>query len=620
MSETNDKKGSEPIVESEKDDKPIEFHIPAIRTAITSLQVSEEVWKLGQNPKLIDYILSDLDKKVKRDLPCKLSSFFTGLSSYSNEPINETFKGESGSGKSYNVVQTMRYFPTENDALMLLIGMSPKVLVHGHGILCDQKGVPILTQDKPIRPNKRDFAGSQDEYKQAMSNYQIQKCEWDERNSNAYFSISLHNKIMVFLQPPSEETVEMLLPILSHDTPRHEYKYVDPNTMQAIKIVLDDWPAAIFLDTSLRYMWELSTRCFTVSPEVSKEKIGDANELANLQVSEPWNYDVETEETKLIKQLLEILKREVTTRGLKVLIPFENLHEIFPRDMVRDMRDFKHFLHLIKSVTLLYTFQRPLVQKDKSLFILSAADDVVLALHMFAKIFETTRTGTQENILNFYYNVVQKRLIWTIQDLTEEYNTTITKPISSNTIWKWMKRLYQISYVEKQRGMDGRVWLWSPLKKEKETIGNVCFVVAPTILRENLGKSAETWLNKRLIELPQLLWKKKEDGILTLVETSSTEVLDLLKKDCLEGSQYGFQRFLTEISALKTEKRQEEVGADVKQTIPTISSQEYVEGVCSVCGSKALVKNGTCDNCRKEEQSTTTVDKLPIITKQETET
>jgi len=67
-----------------------------------------EVWR---SRNLIDYVLADLDKRVKRDKPTKVSVFFTALSAYLPEPINLFLKGESGIGKTYNVVETLTYFP-----------------------------------------------------------------------------------------------------------------------------------------------------------------------------------------------------------------------------------------------------------------------------------------------------------------------------------------------------------------------------------------------------------------------------------------------------------------------------------------------------------------------------
>ena len=50
--------------------------------------LNEEEYKLAVNPQLVDFILSDLEKRIKRDNPVKLSVFFTGISGFLKEPIN----------------------------------------------------------------------------------------------------------------------------------------------------------------------------------------------------------------------------------------------------------------------------------------------------------------------------------------------------------------------------------------------------------------------------------------------------------------------------------------------------------------------------------------------------
>ena len=110
---------------------------------------SVEVWR---SVDLISYVLSDLEKRVKRDKPTKLSVFFAGLSAYTREPINLFLKGESGVGKSYNVVETLKYFPRED--VWFLGGLSPKALIHEHGVLLNKYGEPLDLSEKPIKPKK----------------------------------------------------------------------------------------------------------------------------------------------------------------------------------------------------------------------------------------------------------------------------------------------------------------------------------------------------------------------------------------------------------------------------------------------------------------------------------
>ena len=109
-----------------------------------------EIWRTEQ---LIPYILKDLEKRVKKDHATKLSVLSTGLSAYLPEPINLFLKGESGIGKTYNVIETLRYFPPEN--IWFLGGLSPKALIHDYGKLLNKDGDPLDLLEKPQKPNKK---------------------------------------------------------------------------------------------------------------------------------------------------------------------------------------------------------------------------------------------------------------------------------------------------------------------------------------------------------------------------------------------------------------------------------------------------------------------------------
>ena len=119
----------------------------------------------------------------------------------------------------------------------------------------------------------------------------------------------------MFLEAPEFETFRMLYLILSHDTERIEYRFTDKSakgSLRTVKVIIEGFPATIFLTTDRKYMEELATRSFTVTPEASKEKkIEEANKLTNLRASFPWQFSEETNEAKCIKALIESLKRQL---------------------------------------------------------------------------------------------------------------------------------------------------------------------------------------------------------------------------------------------------------------------------------------------------------------------
>jgi DNA-binding PadR family transcriptional regulator len=452
-----------------------------------------EVWR---SRNLIDYVLGDLDRRVKRDKPTKVSVFFAALSAYLPEPINLFLKGESGIGKTYNVVETLRYFPRED--VWFLGGLSPKALIHEHGVLLNKHGEPLDLSEKPVKPKKKVYK-SEEEYREALREYREELKAYAEEIRESYTLINLKNKILVFLEAPEFETFRMLYPILSHDTERIEYRFTDKSakgSLRTVRVVIEGFPAAIFLTTDRRYLEELSTRSFTVTPEASKEKIGEANRLTNLKASFPWEFSEETEETRSIKALIESLKRQLLDGKTDVVIPFLNLYELFPREIVRDMRDFQHFCQFLKALTVLHFYQRALMRVGDKRFIISSVEDVKKALEIYSELFETTRTGTEQRILSFYHDLVKTKDSWLLSDLVKAYNEKAEKKASSETVRRWLERLSEIGYVNIEKSdLDKRLNTYEPLvKEEKSTIRQKLEMW--TISSSELEKGFKEWLEK----------------------------------------------------------------------------------------------------------------------------
>jgi hypothetical protein len=399
------------------------------------------IWK---SENLLGYVLADLDQRIKRDYSVKISVILTGLSAFLVHSINLFLKGESSVGKSYNVTEVLRYFPEE--CVWFLGGISPKSLVHYHGVLLNKKGEKIDIDYRPTKPNKKDFGNSED-FEKAVHNYQEQLKDRREEMRDSYTLVDLSHKILVFLESPSFETFQLLRPILSHDKEQIQYQFVDKSAkgqLQTRKVILKGWPATIFLSTDFRYIEELATRSFTVTPGNAEKKIIEANTLTNLIASLPWQFKESTEAFKTIRMLIERLRENCSKSNIDVVVPFLNLHELFPHKISRDMRDFQHFIQLLKAVTLLYYYQRPWTNLDRDRLLVATLGDVCIALNLYGKIFETTRTGTEKRILDFYNDIVKTRNAWYLKDLTAAYNTRHLKKLSEESIRQMLRRYRKI--------------------------------------------------------------------------------------------------------------------------------------------------------------------------------
>ena len=442
---------------------------------------------------VLDYILEDLGKRVRRDLVTKVGVLTCGVSAYLPEPINLFLKGPSGSGKTYNTTETLKYFPKED--IWFLGGYSPKALIHDYGIMLCEDGTPLEELERPEKPKK----GEVEDYERAMEDYKRKLKEYKEKVAKAYTLIKMDGKILAFLESPEPETYRILYPVLSHDTKRIEYKFTDKTSkgqLKTLKVVVEGWPACVFLTVDRKYVEEASTRGFTASPEISKEKIGEALELVNLKASTPWEYDTETPEQASIRSHIRAVKTFFENGG-DVIVPFDTLHELFPKEIPRDMRDFQHFIQFLKALTALHFHVRPHMKYGEKTYVIACAEDVEKAIELYSQVFETTRTGTEQQILDFYYKVVLNlgsRDFWTIQDLTQEWNKIASRKVSSDTIRRWVQRLVEIGYVdEEEHPVDRRMKIYTPLQKsEMLEISRKNHI--QTILGPILEKGLKNWI------------------------------------------------------------------------------------------------------------------------------
>jgi hypothetical protein len=537
----------------------------------------ENLKELSKNPALLNIWLDDLELLVKFDTAAKISVLCAGLSAY-GKPLNVSLKGESSIGKSYNATNTLAYFP-END-VWFLGGMTPKALIYDHGVLMNSEGDPIDTDKKPFKPARNDF-NSVEEYREAKEEWKDRLKAWKEEMQGSYYEIDLTNKILCFLEPPSFETFEMLKVILSHDKFKTQYKYVNKSkgVNTTINTVLKGWPSTVFLGVDQKYMAEFATRTLTVTPSGSSEKISAANQLTNQKSSFPWEFEEETQTKTIIKALIITIKVLMTKEQIKIVNPFLNLHKCFKSEIARDMRDFEHFSQMLETFAMLRIFQRPIIEVKNRKYALITREDVQQAEAVFKEIIETTRTGTESRILDFYKKILQPNKDGlTVEQATKEYNAAANKPLSDYTIRYWLNRLNKIGYADKKKQgpTNDKVNVYIPLT---DNVENVCNSEIQTYLETEIEKDFEKWLNG-LFE-KQLIGNK----YFISVDGSKEEIsIDQLKKNVLE-LPIGFSNIhFEQENNSKSEKDSRNIGKGEMQTNLT-SNIELCSEVCGVFGT-----------------------------------
>jgi hypothetical protein len=237
---------------------------------------SDRITGLGIAPDVPDkdyaeFVIRTTKQSVKREDVLVRQVFYTGLSTYTFDPINLGIIAPTSEGKTYVVTTALKPFPEKD---VWNIGkMSKMVLVRQKGVLVDQDGNPIQNDVNALRKKIRLLGNSKKnvEEKQELAEELYALLE------GAKMEIDLSGKILVFLEPPDRELWNLIKPILSHDLLKIGFPYVettDTQTQTVKDVVVKGWPACIFCsarDESAWEVWpEIQSRFMITSPNMNR--------------------------------------------------------------------------------------------------------------------------------------------------------------------------------------------------------------------------------------------------------------------------------------------------------------------------------------------------------------
>ena len=451
---------------------------------------------MSENSELVKKFL---DKRIVHDNACKQLIFYAGISSFLNEPVNVFMKGASGIGKTYITREALKVFPQEN--IKYLAGMSPKAMFHQKGELRDSEGNLINFNEKPIKPLKKLYEKDED-YQKALEEYRKSLTLWNIRLEGSYKYINWSGKIVVFLEEPSEETMEILRPFMSHDKERIEYEFTDKSSsgkMITSRVIIEGHPSFIFCSASHKFMQEITTRFFTVSPTQTKEKIRDAKKLITRKYAFPMLYEKPTPEEEKVREIIEQIMKIPNFK--RVIVPFLGLDKCFPEDIPRDMRDYEHFEQLCSAIAL--TNRTLMFKQGNDTYFMATMNDVLIALNIYDDIIETTRAGISERLLDFYWNVIAKKQWftkneengWLLTELVDAYNNKYSDTLSTNSLRYQMHQLDKAGFVKTET--EKKAYRYIPIKTERDnrlisSINNF----SSSVLEKNLRKLLEWYRTK----------------------------------------------------------------------------------------------------------------------------
>jgi len=532
---------------------------------------------LSKNPDIEELLLKQVHRTVsKHDDHVIKAVFHVALSAYI-KPLNLGAKAESGAGKTYSTIQTIKFLPDED--VQPIGSQSPKVISHETGVRKTLDGEIINEDDYPTKPTRNDYPDPV-AYNVAKRRYDTEKKLFEEKLKNSVYEVDLRKKILLFLESMNLETFKMFKTTMSHDHEYIDHKYVDDKGKVHVTRLVGA-PAIIFNSVDNSYVEEFATRTLSVTPKTTPEKIEAAMQISNKKSCYPWTYDKEPFNQRLIKEYIRKIKHYINKGKIRVAIPFDGLTKAFSKEVTRDMRDFNKFLELIPSYALFKLFQRPIITIKGTRYLIPTVQDALDAKAAFDDILETTTTSTDNRILEFYHKTVKKYEKGAeAAILTDEYNKDRNKPYSVGRIREWLRRLEEIGYIDIRESssktdegyVDRRFNIYIPLKHngaleqldtkidgftEKNT-SNTTKSKIDVKLIPILKKSFKTWLENTSVEIDSQIIILNIDG------TAQIITLEELKQKILNSTS----NFTDAFSKAESNSKQENKAKNT--TIPEI--------------------------------------------------
>jgi len=446
----------------------------------------------------VEYIINCIKKEVKQDDSLVRQILYTVLSAYSNDPINLGIMAPTSEGKTYPVTKVMKYAPP--DDVWLIGAMSPKTLVRQNGILVDKDNQPAKPKLKDLDRKIKDAE---------KSSGQNNKNEFlEERQQlieNCKYMIDLRGKILVFLEPPNHELWNILKPILSHDSPRIEYPFVDRNDslgIHARNFVVQGFPACIFCTAKDESKWsewdQITSRFLIVSPNMDKTKYQQSNLLIGIKNGLPTSIQqqliISPSEVQNARECFNYLKDEIRelskpptenieTEWNPIFIPYcEYLADALPSDKGIDVRIAKKIFGFLNVIALAKAHLRPKILTGIDRYTIAELSDLKEALSItistnnipaykfkfFKDVFYPTydsKYGPDEN-----KEEQEKIKAVTTKELCASHKTKYNKPINTDSLKKtYLDELLNNGFIDSEPSiLDKRQLIYYPIVEPQD--------------------------------------------------------------------------------------------------------------------------------------------------------
>lgn len=445
----------------------------------------------------------------------------TMLSAYIKNPMNLAINAPTGEGKTHVLTTVGNLFPKTD--VIYFVGMSSKAIFHKNGYIAvrDEDGKYIevetelqqlkesiqLNKAELIRIRKTDSAPL-DIIAELQKEIERYKQRTTEIEKNAVKVIDLNHKILVFLDTPSSEIFEALMPLLSHDQYEVEYQFVDTSNRTGLKTrtnVLRGWPSVIFAQAidytrHPRYQ-EIQRRFMVTNPKMDTEKyksavdsIIDKNCLPDLVYQQKVVSDGEKSKAKEIILNLkdDLLSDSSTIKPGKnnIHVPFIHLlKKLIPKsNTAQDMTFANRLLQHTRLLANIHSKERPYLEITP----VFGSDSFHIPIAIYSDLSESWSLlnnnvgGIRPYVLDWYHKVfltlynsksapnskekngellIEERKAVTTQELIEKTNQVMKKRYTSkNILTEFIYPLFNLGYIDSLKSeIDRRSYIYFPV-------------------------------------------------------------------------------------------------------------------------------------------------------------
>jgi hypothetical protein len=370
----------------------------------------------------IDFVIELMRKEAQNDRLSIKQLLYGMFSGFTKIPMHHVVNSKSaGAGKSYLLILVAKYFPKRY--VLVLMGASNKSLHHRQGtMVLEDLDTGELIEVEPIINSirieilafKEQLEAEKDKKdnkdKNLIKNLQKQISEKEEEitaiSERQAKLVRLNDTIILFLDTPQDGFFDALMSVLSNDT-ESDQKYVFTDKSASGKLVSRInifrgtpvmFATRVIDDTANKRFEERNRRFINVTPNVSPQKIEDANALilkgAGLTPEEYDESVVSRKEkeksAKIVSVIVEKLRNHSKFLGPKeygIKIPFIDSIKI-PNQIEWSMTVMRRLVGYLAIVTKVRMDSRPrLVRRDNpNIFLpISTFDDLKEALELMER-------------------------------------------------------------------------------------------------------------------------------------------------------------------------------------------------------------------------------------------